>query len=513
MLYCLTGNECKFCLTGSSDDVPNDAAPNRIPRLVFRVRQEEWFDWPSQSIVLIDFIRNRPSDMTPTRQPSAIYAGIIIVLLASSTMQAADENWPQFRGPDATGVSHSGSLPLTWSKTENVVWSVPTPGRGWSSPIVWGDRIVLTTVVKANGDYETAKKGLYFGGERKTSGDIHRWIVTCLDWKTGKTLWTRTAHEGVPEQSVHLKNSMASETPVTDGEHIYAYFGNAGLFCYDMEGTQLWSKRWPAYSTRLGWGTAASPVLEGERLYIVNDNEEESFLVALDKQTGDEVWRVARDEKSNWATPFVWKNELRTEIVTPGSKKVRSYDLDGQLLWELGGMSSITIPTPFAAHGLLYVTSGYVLDNRKPFFAIRPGATGDISLAKNATSNKFIAWSLPMVGPYNTSPIVYGDFLYVLYDRGLFACFDALTGKEVYGKRRLGGGAFTASPWAGNGHIYCLSEDGDTYVIPAGPEYSIAQTNRLDEFTMATPAICRENLLIRTENHLYRIADQKAGAQ
>src|SRR5262249_19205280 len=194
-------------------------------------------------------------------------------------------------------------------------------------------------------------------------------MVYGIDFKTGKVLWEKQAHKGLPATPIHIKNSYASETPVTDGERVYAYFGNVGLFCYDMDGKEVWSRKLGTYKMRLGWGTAASPVLHRDRIYVVNDNEEQSFMVALDKKTGEQIWRVEREEKSNWATPFVWENELRTEIVTPGTNKVRSYDLDGKVLWELTGMSAITIPTPFTKFGLLYIGSGYVLDPRRPLYA------------------------------------------------------------------------------------------------------------------------------------------------
>jgi outer membrane protein assembly factor BamB len=247
--------------------------------------------------------------------------------------------------------------------------------------------------------------------------------------------------------------------------------------------------------------------LHGDRVYVVNDNEEQSFLVALEKKTGEQIWRVDREEGSNWATPFVWENKERTEIVTPGTGKIRSYGLDGQLLWELGGMSSIAIPTPFAGHDLLYVTSGYVRDQRRPLFAIRPGATGDISLAEDQTESESIAWCQKQAGPYNPSPILYGDYIYVLYDMGLIACYNAKTGEEIYGKRRIGpgAGAFTASPWAYDDKIFCLSEDGDTFVIKAGPEFELLGKNSLGELCMATPAIVGGGLIIRTVSHLMRI--------
>ena len=419
----------------------------------------------------------------------------------------AADNWPQFRGPAASGVSANTGLPDTWSEAEHVAWKTPIPGRGWSSPVVWGERIFITTAIREDGEPEAVKKGLYFGGNRPAPKGVHRWMVYCLELDTGKIAWEREVYRGTPEHGHHLKNSLASETPVTDGERVYAYIGNVGLFCFDLEGTQLWSKRWESVPTRFGWGTAASPVLHGERIYVVNDNDKESFLVALDKKTGEQIWRVERDEKSNWATPFVWENEKRTEIVTPGTGKIRSYGLDGQQLWELGGMSVITIPTPFAEHGLLYVTSGYVMDKRRPLFAIRPGASGDITLEADQAGNEYIRWFQKQAGPYNPSPIVYGDYLYVLYDRGLLACFNAKTGEEVYGKRRIGPGAtaFTASPWAYDGKLFCLSEDGDTFVIQAGSEFKLLGKNSLDELCMATPAIIRDGLIIRTETQLLRI--------
>jgi len=425
--------------------------------------------------------------------------------LASAT-QAAD-NWPQFRGPGASGVCANTSAPDTWNEHNRVAWKTPIPGRGWSSPIVSGDRVFVTTAIQEGGELEAVKQGLYFGGERPAPKETHRWMVYCLDLNSGKIVWEREVHRGIPEHGHHLKNTLASETPVTDGERVYAYFGNVGLFCFDFAGKLLWSKRWESAPTRFGWGTAASPVLHGDRIYVVNDNDKHSFLVALNKKTGEQIWRVDRDEKSNWATPFVWANEERTEIVTPGSGKVRSYGLDGQLLWELGGMSSITIPTPFTKHGMLYITSGYVLDQHRPLFAIRPGAVGEISLDKDKTSNKYVAWCQKQAGPYNPSPIVYGDFLYVLYDRGFLACYNAKTGKEVYGKRRIAprANAFTSSPWAYGGKLFCLSEDGDTFVIEAGSEFKLVGTNALGELCMATPAIIHDGLVIRTESHLLRI--------
>jgi outer membrane protein assembly factor BamB len=433
---------------------------------------------------------------------------VALFLCRGEACRARTANWPQFRGPKA-GVVEDEALPVAWSTTEHVAWAVDIPGRGWSSPIVWGDRVFVTTAVP-EGETEMPKRGLYLGGERPTPSDkMHQWKIYCLDFNSGKILWEVVAHRGLPPYGLHLKNSPASETPVTDGERVYAYFGNVGLFCYDCDGRPVWSKKWGPFKMRNNWGTAASPVLYKDRLYVINDNDQQSFLVALDKKTGEEIWRVNRDEKSNWATPCIWENDQRTELVTSGTGKVRSYDLTGKLLWELAGTTSIAIPTPFAADGLLYVTGGFVGDSMRPLYAIRPGASGSITLKDGQNSNEFIAWCQTKAGPYNPTPIVYQGYVYVLYDRGLLSCFEAKTGKEVYNGVRIAAGAsaFTASPWANNGKLFCLSEDGDTFVIQAGPEFRLLGCNELQEMCMATPAAVRGNLLIRTLSKLYHIQD------
>jgi hypothetical protein len=403
------------------------------------------------------------------------------------------------------------ALPERWSATDNVAWKTDIPGRGWSSPIVWGNRVFLTTAINW-GESEPPKKGLYFGGNRPDPPKSeHEWKVFCLDLNSGKVVWERSVHRGQPQSAMHLKNSFASETPVTDGERVYVYFGNLGLYCFDFNGRLIWSKRFKPCATRFGWGTAASPVLHQDRLYIVNDNEEQSYLLALDKHTGNEIWKVERDERSNWSTPFVWENEQRTEIVTAGTGKVRSYDRDGKLLWWLTGMSSITIATPYADNGLLYVSSGFVGDRLRPLYAIRPGASGDIALKSEETSNQFIAWCNRTAAPYNPSTLAYDGRVYVLLDRGLLSCYDARSGSPFYERERLPNGfAFTSSPWAYNGKVFCLHEDGVTFVIRAGDKFELLHTNKLadDDMCMATPAMAGDKLLIRTAARIYCIRQQ-----
>ena len=363
----------------------------------------------------------------PCRQTVAML--VLATLLAAQAIGAGlSANWPQFRGPDGLGVADHPGLPDRWGANENVAWKAEVPGRGWSSPIVWGERVFVTTAV-SEGEVEPAKKGLYLGGERKEIPKAeHRWLVLCFDLNSGRELWRQEAHRGLPPNPLHVKNTYASSTPVTDGERVYACFGNAGLYCYDMAGRRLWSTNWPPVKTRNGWGPAASPVLCDGRLFLVSDNDEESFATALDAKTGCQLWRVQRDEKSNWATPSVWRNDQRTELITSGTRRVRSYNLDGKLLWELGGMSSIDIPTPVSDSNLLYVSSGFVGDKVRPVFAVKPGASGDITLKPGQTNGQFIAWYRPTAGPYNPSPLLYGDYFYVLFDFGFLDCHDARTG-------------------------------------------------------------------------------------
>lgn len=437
------------------------------------------------------------------KQPAA--AALILTLSSISLLHA--ENWPQFRGSQAGVAADDPRLPETWSQTENVVWKVNVPGIGWSSPVVWNDHVIVTSAVTAT-DAEKPKPGLYLGTYITEPKGEYKWIVSDYDLRTGQRRWEREVKAAVPGGAKHLKNSYASETPVTDGERVYVYFGNVGLFVFDLNGKPLWSKPMGPFRIRNGWGTASSPVVHRDRVYLVVDNDDRSFMMAYNKVTGSELWRVERQEGTNWTTPFVWEHDKRTEIITAGSDKTRAYDVDGKLLWELSGMSTIAIPTPFARHGLLYISSGYVADQLRPTYAIRPGASGDISLKAGETSNAFIAWSNPTAGPYNPTPLAYGDYLYTLHDRGFLTCHDAKTGKEIYGRQRISAEStgFTSSPWAYNGKVFLLSEDGDTFVVQAGPEFKVLGKNSLGELTLATPAVAGRSLVVRTASTLFRIA-------
>ncbi|MDG2381552.1 MAG: PQQ-binding-like beta-propeller repeat protein [Pirellulaceae bacterium] len=432
------------------------------------------------------------------------------ILLSLLTLAFCSNTFGQvvqrFRGPDATGVvADDPRLPDTWSSEENVKWKTTIPGWGWSSPIVFGNRVFVTSVVNDE-DYEKPKPGLYLGfGRRKPPEGEHHWMVHCLDLETGELLWSSEAHAGEPQIPRHPKSTYASETPVTDGKRLYVLFGDVGLYCYDLEGTLLWSQEIEPKKTLFGYGAAASPVVHDDLVIMVYDNMEDSYIAAFDAETGEEKWKKTREEKSTWATPFVWKHDLRTEVIVPGKNKTRSYDLEGNELWSLKApMSNLVIPSPFAANGLLYVTSGYIGDKERPVYAIKPGAEGEIVVENEDSESEFLAWHLPQAGPYNTSPIVYHDAYYTLYDRGFLTSHNAENGEEIYGKKRFAPGAsFTASPWAYNGKLFFLSEEGDTYVVSAEQEFDLIKTNSLDELCIATPYVSQGNLLIRTATQVY----------
>jgi outer membrane protein assembly factor BamB len=393
------------------------------------------------------------------------------------------------------------------------------PGVAWSQPIVWGERIFVTTAEAEqqpkpdpkNSGPGVSRFALLFGGVSQEPPDvIYRWKVLCLDAASGKTVWEKVAREGRPTIRIHPNNTYASETPVTDGERIIAYFGMTGVYCYDLEGNLLWDKELGVFPTQFAWGTGSSPLMSGDLVYIQCDNDKASFLVALDKTTGDERWRVERDEKSNWSTPYIWTSNIRRELVTAGGKSIRSYNpKTGELLWSMAG-NGRSATTPIGNNELLFVDSyDRLTGNSGIFAAIRPGAAGDISLKPRETNNSHVAWSVRLSGTRVASPIICEDSIYVLgQGGGIVHCLNAQTGQELYRKRLPDSAGFTASPLANSGKIYCLDQNGLTTVIEAGPELKVLASNSLAEMCWASPAVAGDRLLIRTVDHLYCIGHQ-----
>jgi outer membrane protein assembly factor BamB len=443
---------------------------------------------------------------------SAIAAFSLWLLLVS---QAAAQNWPQFRGPEGDGIALGASHPEKWSADENVAWKTAIPGVGWSQPILWGDKIFLTTAISDQakrpkpGDWSPGEAGMItaiFGNYRRPPAIDYRWVVLCLDRASGKILWEQTAQAGKPPIPIHAQNSYATETPATDGERIIVSFGMVGVFCYDFEGKLLWSKNLGTFPTQMDWGTGSSPIIHGDLVFIQCDNDKASFLAALDKKTGDEVWRVNREERSNWCTPLIWKNETRRELVVGGGTKMRSYEpASGKLLWEMDA-SGRCATSPVATAKLLYVDSGdRQTGQRGMLAAIKPGGTGDITPADNAANGEFVAWSVSFSGHPVASPIVVNDCLFLLTQSSyIVTCFDANTGKQHYRQRLPGAAGLTASPWAAQGKVFCLDQSGQTFILAAEPTFKVLGTNKLaEEMFWASSALAGESLLLRGIDHLY----------
>jgi outer membrane protein assembly factor BamB len=483
-----------------------------------------------------------------------VWSGCLTMIFAAPVWA---ENWTQFRGPNANNLAKESQLPAEWGKDKNIQWRMEIPGVAWSSPVIWGDKVFVTTAVT---DKQTKPKpGFGFGGgmpggfprggrggppfpppggeggdrpfpprgdgERggpppggfgrggfgpmgggKPPDQVYQWQVLCLDRASGKLLWKQTAVEKKPTIAKQPSNSYASETPITDGERVYAYFAMTGLFCYDMSGTLVWKRDLGSYPTAMGFGTGSSPTLEGDRLFVQCDNEKASFLVALDKKTGKDLWRVDREEKTSWSTPFIWRNKERTELVACGGTSVRSYDpATGKQLWELGGFRGQFQASPVADSETLYVGCGNPFGPR-PLYAIRAGASGDLTLKSAETSNAGVVWSRTQGGPALSSPLLYQGYLYILEQNGGFlSCYEAKTGKQVYKERIPQAKGFTSSPWAYDGKIFCLDEDGQTSVIQAGSAFKVLGRNKLDEMFWSSPAMADGTLLLRGVDHLYCI--------
>ena len=443
-----------------------------------------------------------------------------------------DTVWPQFRGPAGRATSAIDTLPVSWSTTMNVAWKADVPGRGWSSPIVWGDQVFVTTAVSP-GAFKQPSPGIYgndyaadllkSGASEsemlekvmardvelpKESGEL-RFLVYSFDVATGRIRWEREAHKGPPGGGRHRKNTFASETPATDGERVYVLFGNIGLFCYSMDGTLLWTHEIEPQPRYLDFGTAASPVVHDGRVYLLDDNEADSYIAALDAKTGRVIWKTPRKLEgrlqSGWSSPYVWVTPQRTEIVAIGTGVTISYDTNGKELWRLNGATQAN-PTPTEGDGLLFIGTGSQGESGRPLFAVKPGAAGDISLKTGETSNDFVAWYQPRAGAYTSSPLAFGGRVYVVNDNGVLQVFEAKTGREIY-KVRVGGvgNTFSASPWTCGGLVFFLSEEGDTFVVKPGDTYEEVAKNSLGELALASPAVTRDGLFIRTQSRLYRI--------
>jgi outer membrane protein assembly factor BamB len=437
-------------------------------------------------------------------------AGLVLVLLGAG--DAAAQNWPSFRGLRAGGVADGQNLPAEWSADGgvNVKWKTRIPGLAHSSPVVWGERVYVTTAVSGVGD-DSFKAGLYGAGTASEDRSIHQWKVYALDSKTGAVVWDRVAYEGVPKEKRHIKATYANASPATDGQYVVAFFGSQGLYAFDVGGTLAWSRDLgrldvgaydaPTYE----WGPASSPIIYGDKVIVQVDTQQDDYLLALDIRTGETVWKTARDEPPSWGTPTICQGADRVELVANGSNFIRGYDPDtGKELWRLGGSSQITAPTPIFEEGLIVVASGRRPE--KPIFVLRPGASGDLTLGAGETSNDHVVWSLEGKGSYMPTPLVYRGHLYVLQNQGILDCYELETGKEIYRKRiPHQGSGFSGSPVAADGVVYLPSEDGDIFAVKAGPEFELLSRNPLGELLMSTPALSDGVMYVRAHHHVYAI--------
>ncbi|TFG44311.1 MAG: hypothetical protein E4H43_00515 [Bacteroidia bacterium] len=438
-------------------------------------------------------------------QKSGIFAITSLAIVFAVTSCSKSGNWTQFRGPDGNMVA-SANLPEKWSNDTNVIWTAALDGAGYSSPVVWGNKVIITSTFpeKVN---PAPERGPMPGGPPQQGGqgpqpgqppqqgqggpqpgqgtpqpeipdtsfkkEIYRWEVKCFDLKTGNELWKQVPYIGTPKAGKNQNSTYACETPVTDGKRVFAYFGMHGLYCYDMEGKLLWQKDPGVNYTQRGWGTGSSPVLYNNVLYIQFDNEENSSIVALDALSGDEKWRIKRDEKTTYSTPYIWKNKVRTELIACG-KTARSYDPEtGKLLWELKIGGKQVIPSPVGNEGLLFIGNAGGREIKARLFAVKAGIDGEVTDAG-------IAWMSEESGIGNPSPLLYKERLYVIGGRGEIAVLDAATGTLKYQKRINGIGAVWASPWANKDKIYFLDEKGTTRVFKTGDSFEQVATNNLE---------------------------------
>jgi len=443
-------------------------------------------------------------ELTTRRMALVVVAAVLLVWSLPVISAPGPGDWPYWRGPAADGMA-VGDAPLTWSATENVKWKADIPGLGHSSPVIWGDYIFLTTAIKtgAAGAAASAPGAAPASNPHTVAGPQveHKFDVLALDRKTGKVLWQRTAKTAVPHEGGHNQyGSFASNSPVTDGTYVYAFFGSRGMYCYDFTGKLVWEKDFGVQlRMRMAFGEGMAPVLAGEKLVLVFDHEGGSFMVVLDTKTGKEIWRATRDEKTNWAAPLVTKVGARTEVIVAGSNKTRSYDLEtGTVIWECAGLGANTIPQPVRQDDLVFVMTGY----RNPMLmAIRLGREGDL------TGTDAIVWTQTKGNSYTPSPVLFDNKLYVLTDSGMISCYNAKTGEAFYQQVRLPKTySFKSSPVGAGGKLYLATENEDVIVLRMGETFEVLATNTMtDQVFIATPAIAGGEIFLRSKTTLFCI--------
>jgi len=438
---------------------------------------------------------------------------ILCLILLLSALPAQAQNWPAFRGTNASGVAEGSKPPTTWDaeKSQNILWKTAIPGFSHASPIVWGNRIFVITAISSDAKATFIAKDR--GIELADDSVKHTWRIYALDKTTGLVIWDKTAYEGVPRAKRHVKATQANSTPATDGKYVVALFGSEGLDCYDVNGKLIWKQDLGVLNPGLwddktsSWGHAASPIIYRDLVIVQADGHQQSFIAAFNLKDGKQAWRVERGEITSWSTPTIHETKARTELVANGGHYIRGYDpLTGKELWRFSDDNTqVKMQAPLVAHGLVFITGGY--PPGRAMLAFRPGAVGDISLKPGQETNDFIAWRSSKGSPYTPTPIVYGDLLYTCADNGVFSAYDAKTGELVYQERLPS--SFSASPVAADGKVFLASQDGDVFVVKAGRKFELLATNAIGQPLMATPALSDGMVILRADNHIYAISERK----
>jgi len=448
----------------------------------------------------------------------ALFAVLIVVgtVLAPAASLRADgrreNHWPSFRGWRACGVAEGHKLPEIWDvpRDQGVRWKTPIPGLGHSSPVIWGDRLFVTTAVGEKPDF-TFRVGLYGESPANPEDFQHEWKLYCLDKDSGKILWEKTAVRGKPKIQRHIKASHANPTPATDGRHVVAFFGSEGLYCYGMDGKLLWEQDLGVLDCgapgepEIQWGFASSPIIHDGRVIVQCDIQKNSFLMAMNIENGEAVWYQRRREQPTWGTPTICETPAGLQVVCNGYKHIGGYDFrTGREVWKLRGGGDVPVPTPVVADGLIYITNAH--GPMAPIYAVKETAKGNITIPTRQASGPHIAWQQSRGGNYMQTPIIYDKLLYCCRDNGVLTVFEAASGRQLY-QQRLGGGntGFTSSPVAGDGKVYFTSEEGEVFVIRAGRKFELMARNPLGEIHMATPAISEGVLFFRTQHHVVAI--------
>ena len=433
--------------------------------------------------------------------------------LCAAGLVANAQNWPAFRGNNASGVADDSKTPSTWNaeKSENILWKTAIPGLSHASPIVWGNRIFLITAISSDPktSFNPKDRGIGLAADEAK----HTWRIYSLDKRTGRITWEKTAYEGVPRAKRHVKATQANSTPATNGKYVVALFGSEGLATYDMNGKLLWRKDLGILNPGLwsdptsSWGHASSPIIYRDLVIVQADGHKQSFIAAFNLKDGRQAWRVERGEITSWTTPAINQTNGRTELVANGGRFIRGYDpLTGKELWRFSDDNTqVKMQAPLVSGGLIYITGGYPAG--RAMYAFRSGAVGDISLKPGQESSEFLAWRTTSGSPYTPTPIIYGDLFYVLADNGVFSAYDAKNGERIYQERLPS--SFSASPVAADGKLYLASQDGDVFVVKAGPKYELMATNPMGQALMATPAISEALLIVRGENMIYAIGERR----